>query len=124
MIATLWEVWEDRHGDLYKSQDVIIRIALLLAEAIALHFIFIKPLIDSLFLSIAVFFMFFDYLIAMVLIKNGVVEPRRGTTYTWWTYTAKSGVFDNLKLWKDAKPWTKFFIKLGALIAAVIIFLA
>lgn len=123
MIATLWEVWNDRHGDLNKGADVLIRVCLVLAEALAIHFIFVKPVVDCILLSSAIFFMFFDYVVAYVMIKNKVVEPRRGTTYTWWVYTAKEGFFDNIPLWKKAGPWIKFSVKLVVLITAIVIWI-
>ena len=122
MIAAIWEVYNDRHGDLNKSQDVLIRCALLLIETLILHFIFGKPLFDCFLLSVAVFTFVFDYAIGYVLIKNKVVEPRRGTSYSWFTYTAKKGFFDNIPLWKKANPWVKFAIKLSFLIIAVVVF--
>lgn len=112
MIATLFETWNDRHGDLNKRADLVWRVILILAEAGLLAWVLHKPFIDSILLSSAIFFMTFDYLVAYVLIKNKVVEPRRGTTYTWWTYTAKKGFFDNIGLWRRLSPWVKFFVKL------------
>lgn len=123
MIATIWESWSDRNGDLNKSADVVIRVILLVIEGVILRLIFNKPFVDSLLLSTAIFFFFFDYLVAYVLIRNKVIEPRRGTTYTWWTYTAKKGVFDNLKFWRNMKPTTKFFVRLGVLVLATLIFI-
>ena len=123
MIATFYEVWNDRHGDLNKREDVFIRLCLLLMEALALHYFLHKPLIDSFILSASFFFLVFDYYVTWVLIKNKVLEPRRGTTYTWWTYTAKKGWFDNIPLWKNASPWVKFGLKASVFIASLIIFI-
>lgn len=123
MIATLWEAWNDRHGDLNKQTDLIWRVVLILLEAGLLAWFLHKPLVDSILVSSAVFFMCFDYLVGYVLIKNSVVEPRRGTSYSWWTYTAKKGFFDNIKVWRNLSPWAKFSIKLSVLIAAILIFI-
>lgn len=122
MIATIWEVINDRHGDSNKQYDIIARLILIWIEAALLHFIFHKPLVDSLLLSTAFFFSFFDYLIAYILIKNGTLEPPRGITYYWFDYIAKVGPFDNFKYWKELKPRTKLFVRVVVLIGAIIIY--
>lgn len=123
MVATLWEVWNDRHGDLNKAFDVFIRVLLFTAEGVALHFIFHKPLQDCIILSACFFFLVFDYLVCWVLIKNGVIEPRIGGGYTWFNYQAKSGVVDNIPFWKRMNPWVKLWIRLVVFIAAILIFI-
>lgn len=123
MVATLWETFNDRHGDLNKAFDVFIRVLLFTAEGVALHFIFHKPLQDCIILSASVFFLTFDYLIAYVLIRNKVVEPRRGTTYTWFVYTAKKGAVDNIHFWKRMNPWVKLGVRVVVFIAAILIFI-
>ena len=122
MIATIWEVWNDRHGDLNKSQDVVIRAILLIIEAATLRLFTHKPFFTCLLLSSAVFFMFFDYLITYALIRNKVIEPRIGGGYSWFTVTGKKGWFDNLKPWKFASPWVRFGIKLAYLIVSLVLF--
>jgi hypothetical protein len=119
MIATIWEVWNDRNGDFNKSEDVFIRLALLCFEAVVLFMAFDKPLIDSLLFSTAVFFAFFDYLVAYLLIKNSIVETKQ----SWFEYLGKSSYMDKTPLWRKAGPWGRFFIKLVVLLAAVIIFI-
>lgn len=123
MIATIWEVWNDRHGDLNKGADVLIRLILFGIEALILHWIFDKPHPDSLLLSAAIFFFTFDYAIAYVLIRNKVIEPRIGGGYTWFSYTGKKGFFDNIGIWKKAGPWLKFSVKLVVLITAIVIWI-
>ena len=122
MIATLWEVWNDAKGDIDKAFDVFIRVLLFTAEGVLVHWISHKPLIDCIILSFAIFFLCFDYLISYVLIKNGTLEPPRGVTYHWFSYTAKVGVIDNIPFWKQLNPWIKFGIRLIVFIGAIIIF--
>ena len=122
MIATIWEVYNDRHGDLNKSQDVVIRCIWFIVEAATLRLFNHKPFFACLLLSTAVFFMIFDYAIGYVLIRNKVIEPRIGGGYSWFSVTGKRGWFDNLKLWKFASHWVRFGIKLAYLIIALVIF--
>lgn len=122
MIATIWEVYNDRHGDFNKGADVVIRVIYLIIDSLILRLIFQKPFLDSLLLSTAIFFFFFDYAITYVLIKNGTLEPPRGVKYHWFSYMGKVGVFDNLAFWRKS-PWLRFGIKLAYLIATLIIFL-
>lgn len=123
MIATLFELYGDRHGDFNKQGDLIWRVVLILAEAGLLAWLLHKPFVDSILLSSAIFFLVFDYLIAYVLIKNGTLEPPRGITYYWFDYIAKVGPFDNFKYWKALKPRTKLFVRVVVLIGAVIIYI-
>ena len=123
MIATIFEWFNDRKGDLNKDEDVFVRLLLLWFEAFALHFIFGKPVWSCFLLSASVFFFVFDYWIAYTLIKNGTIEPPRGVKYHWFSYTGKSGVVDNVPFWKKMNPWAKFSIRLLTLITAIIIYL-
>lgn len=124
MIATIWELWNDRKGDFNKMLDVIIRIALLALEAVAAHLQLQKPYLVALNLSAAIFFFFFDYLIAFILIRNGTLEPPRGVKYHWFTYVAKDGVVDNVPHWKNANPWLKLAIRTLYLSGSLILFLS
>lgn len=119
MIATIWEVWNDRHGDLNKSTDVYIRIVLLWVEAFVLKFIFHKPSWAAFILSSAIFFMFFDYLVTYVLIRNKVIEVPGAH---WFTYTAKGGLFDNMEWWKFS-PWIRFGVKLAYFFVSLVLFI-
>lgn len=121
MIATIWEIRNDRFGDLNKGSDIMIRIILLLAEGLAIHFIFYKPTIDSILLPMAIFFLCFDYGIAYTLLKNGTVEPKRGETLHWFTYTAKEGFVDNIPKWKKLHPITKLIIRILFFTGSIII---
>lgn len=121
MIALIWEVYNDRHGDANKWFDVIVRLIVLVCESQLIHLFLHKPFITSLLLSTAIFFLFFDYVITYILIKNGTVEPPRGVRYNWFTYEAKSGIFDTMDWWKYS-PWLRLGIKLAYFLVSLILF--
>jgi hypothetical protein len=119
MIATIWEVWNDKFGDTNKSYDVAMRTLLLIAEALLLRLVLHKPFFVCLMLSTAVFFLFFDYLVTYVLIRNKVIEVPGAH---WFSYTAKRGWFDNLGWWKS-NPLIRLGIKLAYFIISLILFI-
>lgn len=122
MIATFWEVWNDRLGDLNKTADVWIRCLLFLVEAVVLHLLTNKNIFICLNLSIAFFFLTFDYMINYVLIRNGTLEPPRGVKYHWWTYQAKKGVIDNLSFWKNLNPYVKLLIRVTYFLGSLVLY--
>jgi hypothetical protein len=119
MIAMLFEVYQDRHGDLNKSADVAWRVFLIVIEALIVTTITHKPLIYSLLLSSAVFFLFFDYVVTYVLIQNKVIEVPGAN---WFSYTGKKGWFDNLGWWKS-NAWIRLGIKLAYFTISLILFI-
>lgn len=74
-------------------------------------------------MSVAIHFLFFDYSIQYILIKNGTLEPPRGVKYHWFTYQAKAGVIDNIGLWRNMNPWVKLCIRVGYFTMALMLFL-
>ena len=110
MIATIWEVWNDRHGDTNKSEDVVLRCIWFIVEAATLRLFTHKPFFTCLLLSSAVFFLLFDYLVCYFLIRNKVIEVPGAH---WFSYMGKSGVVDNLKFWRDMNPWLKLLVRMG-----------
>ena len=121
MIATIWEVYNDRKGDFNKLFDVALRIGLISLEASLLVLLFHKPYIDCFLVSTSIFFLTFDYVVAYVLIKNGTLEPPRNVTYHWFAYTAKAGVFDNLKFWRNLNPYVKLAVKVSFFLLSILI---
>ena len=120
MIATLWEVWNDRNGDLNKASDVIIRCLLFVVETLILHYTFKKPVIDCYILTVAVFFFLFDYAVHIAMIRTGTLElPRH---LNWFTYIGKSAVFDRIIIWNRIGGWGRFLVKSLVLIGATILF--
>jgi hypothetical protein len=122
MIAVISEVWNDRNGDLHKGADVIVRILLLVCEAVILHAFFHKPILSCFILSSAIFFLLFDYAITYVLIKNGKLEPPLGVKYHWFSYMAKKGVIDNISWWRNMNPWGRFAIRLAYFVGSLVLY--
>lgn len=122
-VPTIWEVFNDRKGDFNKSFDVLFRIVTMLLASWTVSENFGFNFFASLNLSLAIFFLFFDYVIAYVLIRNGTLEPPKGVKYHWFTYQAKSGVIDNLKFWKSLKPAIKLGIRIAYFTGALWVFL-
>jgi hypothetical protein len=118
---TVLELFDDTKGDKNKAADVLLRCLLGVGVALVGFFLIGKPILDSFILSMAIHFMFFDYLITFILLRNGTIEQPRGVKYHWFSYTGKSGVIDNIKFWREMKPTTKLFARVGVLAVAVLI---
>lgn len=121
-VPTAWEIWNDRKGDLNKSEDVFFRVLIIAVVSTVNVLLFDVPYFASLLLSLAIHFAFFDYIIAYILIKNGTIEPSRGIKLHWFTYVAKSGVVDNLKFWRNMRCGWRFAIRLTFLAVSLLIF--
>ena len=134
----VWERRNDRRGDFNKKGDVIIRALLMALVSIVnyllryFNFMHIESLwhmiigtSQAFLMSIAEFFLIFDYSIAKKFSK----DP--------FSYLGKSGWFDNLKWWRgfDLKigrlkisaqskfwPWWRFFIRILFFIVSFIIY--
>lgn len=114
LLPTFWEVVDDLRGDENKSFDVFVRVFLCVVAGGLVTVILRKGMwvfIAATNLSLAMHFLLFDYVLAFMLIKNGTLEPPRGTTYHWFTYTAKKGFVDNIPWWRAANPWLKLAIR-------------
>lgn len=122
MIATIIEIWNDRHGDLNKADDIWFRVPLLFIDAVILYYLNNKNIFICFNLSAAIFFLTFDYSIAYILIKNGTIEPPRGIKYSWFTYVAKKGFVDNVPNWTDCNPWIKLGIRACYFTSALILY--
>src|SRR5688500_2110092 len=121
IIPTGWELHNDRNGDFDKTKDVVIRGSLMIAAAVVNFFWLTgKAVFDSVFLSVGINFMIFDYAIGYWLILKGKIETPRGVVYHWFTYLSGSP-FD--KLWKDWNPWVRFGIRVIVLAAAIVIYI-
>jgi hypothetical protein len=113
----VWESFDDSKGDHNKAQDVFLRCMIGLVAALVNFFLIGKPILDSFILSMAIHFMFFDYLINIILYKNDVIDYAN-----WFSHTGKKGVIDNVPFWKNMNPWTKLYVRVGVLIAAIVIY--
>jgi hypothetical protein len=120
---TVWELSDDARGDHNKTQDVLLRCLIGLAAALLNFFLIGKPILDSFLLSMAIHFMFFDYAIAFILIRNGKLEPPRGVKYHWFSYVAKKGPIDNIGFWKRMEPKKKLWVRVGVVGVAILIYI-
>lgn len=121
-VPTAYELFDDKSGDTNKSSDTIYRLILTSGAATAAHYISGENWLTAFNLSFAIFFMFFDYCIAAILIRNGTLEPPRGVRYHWFTFTGKSGVIDNLSFWKTLNPYVKLLIRVTYFVIAIILY--
>lgn len=121
LIPTLWELYEDRKGDFNKTRDVVVRYALAILVGI-IHFFWVtgKPVFDTVFLSMGINFLIFDYAIAYILIKSGKIEAPRGISYHWFFYLSHSP-FDSL--WYKWHPWVRFAVRVAVFGAALAIYI-
>ncbi len=121
-LPTVFEVYNDRHGDFDKKTDILLRVLLGVVCGGFNHTMGLQFLI-AFNLSMAIFFLVFDYIIAYTLIKNGTLEPPRGVRYHWFRYTAKDGFVDNVPNWKYANPWLKLGIRVLYFTGSLILYI-
>src|SRR5688500_19636669 len=95
-VPLLWELWSDRNGETAedKIDDVLWRIGFIFLAGL-INLLIHKPIVDSMFLALAIHWFFFDYIITWWLIKEGVVE----TNKSWFEYLGKYSVMDNFRIW-------------------------
>lgn len=115
LFATIWHLWNDRRGDRpeEKTTDILIVIAIAFTAS-AIGWMLGQRMLDSLLLAWAIHFFFFDYLINIILYRRGVIE-----TSDWFGHLG-NGPID--KLMKKLKPWPRFWLRLGVLVIAIIIY--
>lgn len=130
---TIRETWNDRKGDFNKGADVIIRIVIGLLAALISSIIlnrYLEPFnihhiagrLVAFNMSMAIFFLFFDYLISYILIHNGTIELPRGSKQTWFNYTAKSGFVDRVPWWSKLNPYVKLLIRVVYFILSAVLY--
>lgn len=107
-------IFDDRHGDNRKLNDLLA----LSAVSLLMAWIYFKLGIDPLRTLAAIFgwhFFLFDYLIVAVLRKNEVIR----SDARWFSYVGKSAKLD--RLWGKLKPAQRFAIRLAVFVGAVVI---
>ena len=132
LLPLAWELHNDRNGeDLEdKRNDVFIRgiIAAISGYLIMLLVTHRFPggLFAGIALAIGYHFLLFDYLIAIILHKRGVInyshywkyidELNGGywvkTKYGWFHYLGEKGTIDNVSAWRRMNPWIRLMIRL------------
>jgi hypothetical protein len=120
-LPLLWEIYSDRKGETSeeKMRDVLWRLLLTAVAALTNFFLIGKPILDTIFLTLAIHWMFFDYIITWWLIKKGVIETHK----TWFEYLGKFSVMDNLRAWVTIGAKGRFWVKVGVLVVAILIYI-
>lgn len=115
---TCYELYNDRNGDLNKKRDVIIRALLMVSFALLCWCLLHQNFFASLNLSVAIFFLLFDYIIILILNRN-VYEKK----VHWFTFLGTSSAIDKLSFWVKLGPWGRFGIRVGYFVVALVLFL-
>ena len=109
LIPTAWELWDDRDKDVNKALDVFVRCILVLAGAVYPWYIG-HGYQASIFLSGAIFFLFFDYLIHIIMLR------RRD----WFSFLGTTSKIDRIKIWVKAGAWGRFAIRVTVFTTVVV----
>lgn len=123
-IPLIWEIYNDRNGDAHQTRgffkrwnlsskkvDVIGRIILALLLSFLNYIINRVAIGKSIFLCGAIHFLFFDYIIAYILIQKRIIKGH------WYSYMGSKGI-DNFHTWKQISPNIRFLIRLIIFIIA------
>lgn len=113
----VWEVLNDRYGDLDKKLDVALRIAIDTVASIVCWYFTGHSLFAAGLMCFAIFFLLFDYTIAAILVKNKVIRPSQ-----WFSYMGESGDIDNIPWWRNMNPWWRFAIRFSVFAVTLIIY--
>lgn len=125
-----WELWNDRNGDahvtrakvfepvqvLSKRIDFYARMMIAVGAGLVGEIALGLDFFEVVFLSGAIHFAFFDYLIAWILIRKGVIKGH------WFSYLGKKG-FDNWGPWQRLSPFNRLVIRMLALEFALVFYL-
>lgn len=113
----LFEVWNDREGDLNKVLDVFVRIAISVIVCVINYLATSHPFFASGLMCFAIFFLLFDYTINAILIRNKVIDSN-----DFFSYMGKKGDVDNIKFWRNMHPGWRFAIRMGVMAIAIVIY--
>lgn len=123
----IFELADDAHGDQNKGMDVSIRIAIGLLASFVAWFTDGRSFLAAFNLSMAIHWMFFDYLLNWILHSSGFYGYKawnncRSRFVLIISHVGKSGVIDNLKFWKEMNPYVKLGIRVAYFIVAVTLY--
>lgn len=109
LLPIVWEVRDDRHGDPDKTKDVIIRATMMVTIGLLAALLRgdYKHPFDEMFMSFALFFLLFDYAMAVVLKKP-------------LGYLGTTSKMDRFKLWVKIGPMGRFAVRLAVFAGALI----
>lgn len=125
----VWEVLNDKDGDahitrarvfepyqlLSKKIDVYVRVVLIAAAAGFNYWINDVSVSRSVALALAIHFMFFDYVIAFVLIEREIIGGQ------WFTYMGSKGI-DNIYRWRTMDPRVRLLVRVLVFAGALIFY--
>lgn len=108
----LWEVIDDRKGDLNKKIDVLWRVLIAAAASLFVWVMTGHSLWATGFMCFAIFFLLFDYTIAIVL--------KRPDPFSYLSQT--TGVVDRMRWWVHIGPWWRFAIRFAVFAIALVFY--
>lgn len=108
-VPLAWELYNDRKDDLNKVIDVFIRTGLVIVCAVPAWF-YGHSYLSAIVLSGAIFFLLFDYLINIIMLRRK----------DFFSYLGTTSKIDQLKFWKGLKPWHRFYIRAGVFIGSLV----
>ncbi len=107
-LPLIYELLDDRKNDFNKAFDVVVRVGLALLSSIYAWFIG-HSYLSSLALSFGIFFLLFDYLIHIIMLR------RRD----FFSYLGTTSRFDKMKIWIKLEAWGRFAVRAGVFLIAV-----
>jgi len=107
-IPLAWEIIDDSRQEKNHKVDVFIRGGLMVVCAVG-PWLYGHSYFSSVALSFAIFFLLFDYIIHIVMMR------RRD----WFSYMGTTADTDKVKRWHNMKPWDRFFIRFGVFAIAL-----
>jgi hypothetical protein len=113
-----WESIDDHKGDLKHATDVYVRIGIAIIAGLTVYVFTAHTRWSAALLALAVHFFFFDYIVAYILEKNGVIRPGSH----WFTYLGKSSDQDGLKPWVSIGPWGRLIVRSLVLVTSIYLY--
>lgn len=125
LLPVSWELWNDRNGEDVKGKREDIAIRIILAALCGLVIMLLHNTLEPNFPSNAYnwwmvlggialaagwHFLLFDYYIAAILKKRGIIHY--DGRFGWFSYTGKTSKFDKFELWKWLHPVNRLIIRL------------
>jgi hypothetical protein len=104
-----WELLNDRVEETNHKLDVFIRGGLFIVCAVT-PWLYGHSYFASFFLSIAIFFMFFDYLINIIMLRRS----------DWYSFLGTTSEVDKVKFWKDMHPDHRFITRASLFVVCIV----
>jgi len=95
-----WEILNDRLKETNHKLDVWIRAGLMIVCAVPPWF-YGHSYLGSVALSFGIFFLLFDYLIHIIMLRRK----------DWFSFLGTTAETDKFKLWKNMTPWNRFYLR-------------